>query len=150
MAGNHDANPGCGRINGPLGQIVDQVNANLSDYDAGTDRQCLCEILARGDAVLDFVQEQTAGGCQVLFRRQRRQAGGDQIGVGETPAARHRWQVLQREGGFARAVGAGDYPAGGNGSLPRSPKIIRSTSALVSARICAASVWSFFASFLIV
>lgn len=53
----------------------------------------------------------------MLFRRQRRQAGGDQIGVDESPTASHREQVFQRECGFARAVRSGDDPAGRHSSL---------------------------------
>jgi len=75
------------------------------------------EIVAGLYALFDLPQKETAGSQQLTLRRERRETGGDQVGVDELGAARHLGQVFQREGGFARAVGSGDYPAGGFGFI---------------------------------
>lgn len=89
----------------------------LDQAQIGSSRQggFKSEVLAGGDTLLDLPQKKTAGGQQLPLRGERREPGGDQVGVDEMSAARYLGQILQGESGFARAVGSGDDPAGGVG-----------------------------------
>lgn len=63
------------------------------------------KVLTLRDALLDLAQKNPTGRQQLPLRGQRRKTVRDQVRIDEMGAARHVGQVLQGEGGFARAIG---------------------------------------------
>ena len=62
------------------------------------------------NVMLNLLQEQAAGGDQLLLGRQGREPCGDQIGIDESRAGRLLRQVLQCKRRFSRAIRTGDDP----------------------------------------
>jgi hypothetical protein len=62
---------------------------------------------------LDLLEKEATGGDQLPLGRERRKAGGDQVGIDKRSAGRHLRQVLQRERRLTGAVRAGDDAADG-------------------------------------
>src|SRR4051812_11555480 len=61
--------------------------------------------------MLNLLQEQPAGGDQLLLWGQRREPRGDEVGIDESRAWCHLRQVLQCKSRLSGAIRTGDDPA---------------------------------------
>jgi hypothetical protein len=81
--------------------------------------------------MIGLAQEQTAGGHQVSLLVQGRKAECDQVGIHEYFAMSNLGQVLERKGGLARAIRAGDDPANRLGVRSHTRRILPVSSSCI-------------------